>query len=158
MNIVYIGWFYAESFIRSTRENEALNNELSGFYVMREKQEGYTKKIEAKLGNKIVMVMPSEVVCFEREENIGYVWMMDGRKYNIDCKMQELAEMLDPKVFYQISRSVMFSMAAIKGYDKVKNKQGLLILKDGFITEAPMLVSRHRFDGFRKVFEKYQLE
>ncbi|MBB2145799.1 hypothetical protein GM921_09895 [Pedobacter sp. LMG 31464] len=152
LNILYVAWFFAAHYFASSLANHQLSSELDGFYQMREKQEGYQYNIEAKLGNKVVMVLPQEVLCFEREENVGYVWMKDGRKYNIDLKMQELAELLNPLEFYQISRSLMFSLSAIKGYEKVKNKQANLILLDDFEIPLPLLVSRYRFDGFKKAF------
>ncbi|TCC88642.1 LytTR family transcriptional regulator [Pedobacter frigiditerrae] len=157
MNILYIAWFYAESFIRSSIQNRRLSSELSGFYQMMERKEGYLRDLDAKLGNKLITISPSEVICFEREENVGYVWMMDGRKFIIDYKMQELAGILDPGMFYQISRSVMLSIAAVKGYEKVRNGQGLLILREGLAIEVSLLVSRDRFHGFKKVFDKYRL-
>jgi hypothetical protein len=154
LNMLYVARYFLWNYIRSSRVNDELSNQLSGFYQIQEEKEGYQRTIEAKLGNKIVNVSPTEVICFEREENVGYVWMTDGRKYNVDHKMQELAQMLDPMLFYQISRSVMVSLAAIKGYEKVKNQQGNLILKDGLEADVSLLVSRYRFDGFRELFER----
>lgn len=158
MNAFYVAWFFAVSVRRSARRNAELNSELYGFYEVKEQVKGYQQLIEAKFGNKVVMVSPGEVACFEREENVGYVWMIYGSKYNIDLKMQDLAEILDPRLFYQISRSVMVSMNAVRGYNKVKNKQGELILKEGIEVGASLLVSRHRFDEFKKVLKAYEDE
>lgn len=156
MNMLYVAWYFAVSYLVSEREKQALSEQLSDFYQMVEKSEGYVSDIEGKLGSKVVVVPVSDVVCFEREENVGYVWTAGGRRYNIDLKMPELAELLDPRVFYQISRSVMISMEYVQGYERIRNKQGMVILREDLGVEASMVVSRYRFDGFKKLLSLYK--
>lgn len=156
MNVFYISWFFAVSLRRSAKQNAELNSELHGFYEMKEQAKGYLLFLDADLGNKVVKISPEEVACFERGENVGWVWLLDGTRYNINYKMQDLAEILDPRLFFQISRSVMISMKAVRGYDRVKNQQGELNLKHGLKVEASLLVSRHRFEEFKRLFDNFE--
>jgi len=156
MNMLYVAWYFAVSFLKSETEKRALSEQLSGFYQMTVKSGGYVSDVEGKLGSKVVMVPIAEVVCFEREENVGYVWTAGGRRYNTDLKMPELAQLLDPRVFYQISRSVMVSLCYVQGYERIRNKQGMVILSDGIDVEASLVVSRYRFDGFKKLLSAYR--
>lgn len=156
MNAFYITWFFAVSLRRGAKRNAELNSELYGFYQMKEQVKGYQPFIDAGLGNKVVKISPEEVACFERGENVGWVWLLDGTRFNINYKMQELAEILDPRLFFQISRSVMISVKAVRGYVKVKNKQGELNLKDGLTVDASLLVSRHRFQEFKKLLDNFK--
>lgn len=156
MNMLYVAWYFAVSFLKSETKNRALNEQLSGFYQMTAKSGGYVSDVEGKLGSKVVMVPIAEVVCFEREENVGYVWTAGGRRYNTDLKMPELAQLLDPGIFYQISRSVMVSLCYVQGYERIRNKQGMVILSDGIDVEASLVVSRYRFDGFKKLLSAYR--
>lgn len=157
MNSLYVAWFFAVNYRNSTKMNDGLKDYITFLNDQKVQERFYTQKIEATLGKKIIQVELSEVACFEREENIGYVYLLDGRKFNIDLKLNELSKLLDSSSFYQINRSVMISFAAIEGYEKVKNKQANIILKDHLGLEVSLLVSRDRFDGFKKRFKVFKL-
>jgi hypothetical protein len=157
MNVLYIAWFFIINFRNSTRMNDGLKDYIANLYDQKEKARFYAQKIEAKLGKKIIQVELNEVACFEREENIGYVYLLDGRKFNVDLKLSELATLLDSFPFYQINRSVMISFSAIEGYEKVKNKQAKIILKEFLELDVSLLVSRDRFEGFKKRFDLFKL-
>jgi len=157
MNSLYIAWFFAVNYRNSTKMNDGLKNYITFLNDQKEQKRFFAQKIEAKLGKKIIQVELNEVVCFEREENIGYLYLLDGRKFNMDLKLNELSKLLDSSSFYQINRSVMISFAAIEGYEKVKNKQANIILKDNLDIDVSLLVSRDRFDGFKQRFEMFKL-
>ena len=158
LNVAYVAWFFIENYVWSSKVNSELTlrmRDLSGKVEARSK---YPTAMEVKLGNKVVVLALKDVVCFEREENTGYVWVKDGRRFNTDYKMHELVEILDPLVFYQISRSVMFSLRFVLGYEKVRNRQAMVILADGIDVQVSRLVSRHRADGFKKLMEQSKLQ
>lgn len=157
MNTFYIAWFFAVNFFDSKKINEGLNAYIDFLNDQKEQERFYSQKIEAKLGNKIIQVELNEIACFVREENVGYVYLFDGRKFNIDLKLNELRKLLDASSFYQINRSVMISFSAIKGYEKVKNHQAKIILKDDLNLDISLLVSRDRYDGFKRHFEVFKL-
>jgi len=154
LNMVYVAWFFIENYNWRTEINSELVLKLRDLSGKMEVRSKYPKAMEVKLGSKVLVVSLSEVVCFEREENVGYVWMDDGRKYNMDYKMQELAEIMDPALFFQTSRAVMFSVSFIIGYEKVKNQQAMVILRSDVDVQVSKLVSRHRSDGFKKLMEQ----
>ncbi|MEJ5996598.1 LytTR family DNA-binding domain-containing protein [Pedobacter sp. Du54] len=156
LNVSYVAWFFIENYSWSSRVNSELTlkvRDLSGTMEARSK---YPRAMEVKLGNKVVILPLKDVVCFEREENTGYVWVKDGRRFNTDYKMQELAELLDPAMFYQTSRAVMFSLNYVSGYEKVKNQQALVILKEGIEVGVSRLVSRYRSDRFKELVTQIQ--
>lgn len=157
MNTFYIAWFFAVNYFDGRKINDELKDYIIFLNDQKEQERFYAQKIEGKLGNKIIQVELNEVACFEREENIGYVYLLDGRKFNMDLKLNDLVKLLDTSSFYQINRSIMISFAAIKGYEKVKNQQAKIILKDDLILDVSLLVSRDRFDGFKRRFEVFKL-
>ncbi|MES2418330.1 MAG: LytTR family DNA-binding domain-containing protein [Bacteroidota bacterium] len=156
MNALYIAWFFAVNYYNSTKMNDGLKDYITNLNDQKE-QESHTQRIEAKLGKKIIQVELNEIACFEREENIGYVYLLDGRKFNMDLKLNELSRLVDSSSFYQINRSVMISFKAIKGYEKVKNQQARIILQNDLDLYVSLLVSRERYDGFKKQFEAFKL-
>lgn len=157
LNSFYIAWFFAVNYFESRKINDGLKDYIFLLNDQKETEHNYIQKIEGKLGNKIMQIDLNEVACFEREENIGYVYLLDERRFNVDLKLNELSSLLDPSLFYQINRSVMISFAAIKGYEKVKNMQAKVILKDDLFLDASLLVSRDRYDDFKKRFDEFLL-
>lgn len=157
MNSLYIAWFFVVNYRNSIRMNNGLKDYITFLNDKKEQDRFYAQKIEAKLGKKTIQVELNEIACFKREESIGYVFLFDGRKFNMDLKLNELSKLLDSASFYQINRSVMISFSAIEGYEKVKNKQANIILKDQLQLDVSLLVSRDRFDGFRERFDVFKL-
>lgn len=158
MNASYIAFFFAQNYFKSKKMYEGLKDQISQHYDNSTNGERHTPKIEAKLGSKIVQLAFDDVACFVRSENIGYVYLLDGRKFNINLKLGELTELLDSTMFYQINRSVIISFAAVRGYEKVKNLQAIIIIRDDLELDVSLLVSRERFDGFRKKFDTFKLQ
>lgn len=157
MNVLYIAWFFAVHYFHGKKINDQMR-EFIALLKDKELQEAfYKKKVQAHLGNKIMMVELNEIACFEREENVGYVYLLSGKRYHIDLKLYELKALLDSSSFYQINRSVIISLSVVKGFERVKNKQAEIILKDGFELEVSLLISRDRFDGFKERLDTYRL-
>lgn len=157
MNVTYIAWFFAANYYHTKRKNEELG-EFIKLLTDKDKQERFYKRtIKAHLGNRIMLVELNEIACFAREDNIGYVYLLDGHKFNIDLKLYELNAILDSSSFYQINRSVIISLDIVKGFEKVKNQQAAIILKEGNQLEVSLLVSRDRFEGFKERFDTYRM-
>ncbi|RZM20530.1 MAG: LytTR family transcriptional regulator [Pedobacter sp.] len=156
MNVIYIAWFFASHYFHGKKINEDMRAFIAMLKDKEQQQAFYNKTVKAHLGNKIVMVPLKEIACFEREENIGHVYLLSGKRFLIDMKLYEINEMLGSSSFYQINRSVIISFEVIKGYEKVKNKQGEIILKDGYDLDVSLLISRDRFDSFKEHFDAYE--
>lgn len=157
MNVTYIAWFFALNFFHTKKVNEDFKDFIIFLRDKEEQARFYKQKIKAQVGDKVVMVGLDEITCFEREDNVGYVYLLDGRRFNMDLKIKELNKLLDGTSFYQISRSVIISLAIVEGYDKVKNMQGKLNLKKDFKVGASLLVSRDRMEGFKKHFALFEV-
>lgn len=157
MNVFYIAWFFAQNYFHTKKVNEDFKDFIIFLRDKEEQKRFYDQKIRAHLGDKVLMVGLDEIACFEREDYVGYVYLLDGRRFNMDLKINELNNLLDGTSFYQISRSVIVSLAIVEGYNKVKNLQGELNLKNGLKVGASLLVSRDRMEGFKKHFALFEV-
>lgn len=156
LNLIYMLLY----FVRHARDARQKQGELALLLdadrLRKEEQEHYAKTIMTELGNKTFELDLTEVVCFLREENSGFVHTRDGHIYNIDKKMDELLEMLYPGDFVRISRSVIIGLSHAKGYEKVKNQQALVVLQDNILPPCSLLVSRSRMDDFKEAWMNRQ--
>ncbi|TKC00020.1 LytR/AlgR family response regulator transcription factor [Pedobacter cryotolerans] len=157
MNVTNIAWFFAANYYHTKRKNEELGEFIKLLTDKEQQQKFYRRTIKAHLGNRIILVELNEIACFAREDNIGYVYLLDGHKFNIDLKLYQLNALLDSSSFYQINRSVIISLDIVKGFEKVKNQQAAIILKEGNQLEVSLLVSRDRFEGFKERFDTYRM-
>ena len=110
--------------------------------------------IMVKLGAKAKYVGTQEVGCFKRESAIGYAYLRDGTIWNFDYTANELLALLPEGLFFQTSRGIIYSLDIIEGHRR-ENKEGLLILKEGFELNVSRTVSRDRYAQFRRAYNNF---
>lgn len=157
MNMMYFGYYFLLNYKGSERVVLFFGTQLKSARMRIQELEeqkpakGYSQFLMASLGARIIRIDVHDIACLERHENTGFVWMKNKDKYNIDYKMIELEDMLDPAGFFKTSRSLMFAKSAIKYYNKGER---VLTLKNDLILPAEMLhISKEHYKGFRKWFE-----
>jgi DNA-binding LytR/AlgR family response regulator len=108
----------------------------------------FRKRFLVKLGQKLVSVETSEIAYFYSDGRLNFFKTSDNKKFVIDYTMDELEEMLDPKIFYRISRSFFISVHCIVKIDDYFGNRLILGLKPEVDKEA--LVSREKVTDFKK--------
>lgn len=155
LNSFYIAWFFSAKYFETREINYSLNKNITLLNNEKKKASQYAHKIEAKLGNKVFIVEVGDVAYFEREHNVGYVYLLNEKRLNIDHTLNKLSSMLDPALFCQISRSIMVSFLAMARYNKVKNMQAEIVFKDDFKSDVPIIVSRESMHNFKERFDQF---
>ena len=107
----------------------------------------YRKRFLVKLGQKLVSVEISEIPYFYSDGRLNFFKTNDNRKFVVDYTMDELEEMLDPKVYFRISRSFYVSVNSIEKIDDYFGNRLILGLKPAVEKEA--LVSREKVTEFK---------
>lgn len=77
---------------------------------------------------------------------ISYIHVQESN-YIINHALSTLVDILNPKLFFQISRKCIINKKAIKSIKQIKN--GRLQVIAGSFTEFDMIVSRERVKDFK---------
>jgi hypothetical protein len=154
-NYFYIAWFFSVKYFESKEINDVLKEDITLLTNEKKQENKYAQHLEAQLGIKVYKINVNEVAYFERDENVGYVYLLNGEKLNIEYKLHQLVAMLDPALFCKIDRALMVSFAAIKGYEKLKKRKGKIIFRKELKIGDGLIVSRDIFYRFKKRFDAF---
>jgi DNA-binding LytR/AlgR family response regulator len=108
----------------------------------------YRKRFLVKLGQKLVSVEIGEIAYFYSDGRLNFFKTFDNKKFVVDYTMDELDDMLDPKVYFRTSRSFYVSVNSIEKIDDYFGNRLILGLKPAVDKEA--LVSREKVTEFKK--------
>lgn len=106
----------------------------------------YKRRFAVRLGDKIAVVGIEEVAYFYAEDKYTYLVTTEGRQHIVDISLDALAEQLDPRMFFRISRACTVSVGAIKGVTKHLSNRFKLTLAPQ--PEFDVFVSRQRTADF----------
>jgi two-component system, LytTR family, response regulator LytT len=111
-------------------------------------QAEYKIRFMIRLGQKIVAIPIEKIAYFFSENKLTYIFTKDGKKYPADQPLDELVDLLDPRVFFRANRQFIItfeSIAEIHPYFKGRIK---LVLAP--ITSEEVVVSSERSPEFKK--------
>jgi DNA-binding LytR/AlgR family response regulator len=99
-----------------------------------------------------VPVNTKDVACFTRD-GLNYLYTFNGDKYILDqSTLEEVEELLDPKVLYRANRQFIVNIDAIQSVKPHENQKLTLTLKAPAKTEVD--VSREKAPAFKKWFDR----
>lgn len=118
---------------------------------VRTKQKRYKSRFMLYTGDKITIVPVENVAYCEAEGKIVTLVTANGRRYIADQTLDELNDLLDPEIFFRISRKFIIQASAIAEAEPYFN--GRLALKLNPVAQAEVLVSRERVRDFKMWLE-----
>jgi len=101
-------------------------------------------------GDKLIPVQTSDLACFCIDTGIVKAFSTDGRSYNFDYTLDELSELLDPRLFFRANRQYIISKTAIRDIDLWFNSRLSVNLK--IAVPEKILISKARISEFKKWF------
>lgn len=107
----------------------------------------YRARFLVKHAQKLVSVEVKDIAYFFSEERLNFFKTFDNRRFLVDYLMDELEDMLDPKRFFRINRSVIVSAESISKIDDYFGARLILQLKPALEKES--LVSREKVGDFK---------
>ena len=113
----------------------------------------YLNEIACEFKTKKMFLAVEEIACFKRENNLGLVYTTKNEMFFMKYKMDELSQQLDPSKFIQISRSELFALNFINGYDKNKAK---INMKEPLDERVVGKISEGRMKKFIKIYNAYK--
>jgi two-component system LytT family response regulator len=116
------------------------------------KQKSYKERFIVKVGEHIKSIAVEEIEHFVSREKATFIQTNDNRKYILDYTLDQLMEMIDPKLFFRISRKYIIS---IHGFDDIisySSSRLKIQLKHSNSIDA--IVSREKVQEFKKWLDK----
>ena len=106
----------------------------------------YKKRFTVKTGEKISIIPVDEIAyCYSKDKST-YAVNRNGTQRLLDYSLDTVQEMLDPKIFFRISRSYIVSINAIENISKYLSTR--LKLQITPHTDDEVVVSRSRTSDF----------
>jgi DNA-binding LytR/AlgR family response regulator len=125
----------------------AINNLISSF---RKAAKYKTHFLIPSKGDKLIPVQTSDLAFFYIDAGIVRAFSIDGKTYKFDFTLDELADLLDPDLFFRANRQYIISRAAIKDIDIWFNSRLSVNLK--ISVPEKILISKARIAEFKRWF------
>lgn len=110
-------------------------------------QNNYKERFTVKVGQHIRSIKTEDVECFYSENKASFIYTKTGRSYPIDNSLEQLEELLDPLVFFRVSRKYYINIDSIKDILAYSNSR--LKIKMNNYQQDEIIVSRERVKEFK---------
>ncbi len=114
--------------------------------LLRQPRADYKTRFLTTIGDRIRYVPVEQIAYFFAEDNTVYLVTQERKKYVLDYTLDHLETLVDPKLFFRITRKYLTHIAAIGEVSRYFNSR----LKVGLVpaTDDEILISRVRVPGF----------
>lgn len=129
---------------RNTPNIETLLDIVSKAGTQKDKE--YKKRFIVKTGEKIIIIPVEEIAYCYSEDKSTYAINRNGTRRLLDYSLDMVQEMLDPKLFFRVSRSCIVSINSIENISKHLGTRLKLQLNPR--AEEEVVVSRSRTSDF----------
>jgi DNA-binding LytR/AlgR family response regulator len=112
----------------------------------------HKEKFIVNVRNNWIPVSIHDIACFARD-NLNYLFTFTGEKYILDfTTLEEIEELLDPKIFYRANRQYIINIEAIQSVKPHENQKLAVQLKAPLKLEVD--ISREKAPAFKKWFDR----
>jgi DNA-binding LytR/AlgR family response regulator len=127
------------------KKNAALSTQQLNS-LLRQPRADYKTRFLTTLGDRIRYVPVEQIAYFFAEDNTVYLVTQDRKKYVLDYTLDHLETLVDPKLFFRITRKYLTHIAAIGEVSRYFNSRLKVSLVPA--TDDEILISRVRVPGF----------
>jgi two-component system, LytTR family, response regulator len=132
--------------------NEKTNSgELKALLTDISLQKKYKTRFMIKIGEHIRSVTTDKILFFYAEGRHAYITTDQGRRLIIDYKLEDLEDILDPKLFFRVNRSFIVNINAINDVLVYSNSRLKVITEEK--PEKDIVVSREKVAAFKQWFD-----
>lgn len=103
-------------------------------------------------GQKILSINHMQIACFYSLEKSQYLLSKQGRSYVVEYSLDQLEKMIDPDIFFRVSRQLIIHRDAIKAIEPMSKSRLKILVSDDIPVET--MVSVHRTAAFRKWLDR----
>ena len=109
----------------------------------------YKNRFLGRTGQRLSFIKTPEILFFVADDKLAFIVDTNGNKSLIDYTLEKLEDIIDPKIFFRVSRRIIISIDSIAHIKPYVNNRLQLFLKNDKIKEE-FIVSRERVPAFRK--------
>lgn len=121
--------------------------------LSRHLQKKHKSRFFVKARNKAYSILTADISIFNYEDKAVLLYNNTGKKFLIRYSLDELEELLDPNLFFRISRKHILNINYIKQINtSIKGKLSILINCSNFKEE--LIISKHRMSEFRNWLDR----
>ncbi|MEI8202605.1 MAG: LytTR family DNA-binding domain-containing protein [Bacteroidota bacterium] len=108
----------------------------------------YKTRFMIKMGDSIISVKTDDIAHFIFEDGIVLMATLSNHLYPVDFTLEQLENMLDPAIYFRISRKVIININSIQKTRSYFNSR--LIITSSFLHDDNAIVSRERVNDFKE--------
>jgi two-component system, LytTR family, response regulator len=138
-----------ESLGTQLRWNEDRNETIT--HTLDARQKSYKNRFMVKLGDHIKSITSDQISLFFADGRDVYLITNQLRKFIIDYTLENLEEILDPKIFHRVNRSYIVNISAVQ--DVVVYSNSRLRITPQIKWEPEIIVSREKVSDFKEWFD-----
>lgn len=114
--------------------------------------QSYKNRFVVKVGVHIRSLPVEDIEYFYTTEKSTFLCTIDGKNYALDYSLDQLEKLVDPGLFFRISRKFIINLTAIKDIIAYSNSRLKIILKNPPDEDA--IVSREKVRDFKKWLDR----
>lgn len=107
----------------------------------------YKSRFLVKFGDNIQFKNTDEIAYFFADDKLTYLVSIEGRRFIIDYKLEQLEDLLDPQFFFRLNRKFVIRVDAVQKIKNLINSRLQVFLKPNF--EQEIYVSKDKMIEFK---------
>lgn len=119
--------------------------------LLEQNLKSYKSRFLVKLGEHIHAINESDIHHFIAEDGIVLLVTNQGKRYPVDYTLDQLEQLINPKIYFRINRKVLIQLPAIQKLSSYFNSR--LKIQTEFLAEDACVVSRERVSEFKTWME-----
>ena len=138
--------------VKNLSSNVSIDNILALANSAISQPRKFKTRFMIKVGERIKSIGVDEVSLFFSQDNATFILTTDKRKYVVDFSLDHIEELIDPELFYRVSRKYIVSINACNDIIAWSNSR-LKIQVDQFEDDM-IVVARDRVGDFKKWLDR----
>lgn len=136
--------------VKQFSANNQLKNLLTLVNQIQKKE--YKLRFMVKVGDKIKSISTSNIKAFYSFDKATFLHTNSNRSYALDYTLDEIADLVDPQVFFKINRKYIVSIAACQHIIAWTNSR-LKLTVEG-IDDPQIIVAREKVQEFKRWLDR----
>lgn len=137
--------------LKTTQQRPSMTNLMALAAQLGAGKTDYRSRFTVKVGQKLRTIAVNDLTALYSENKGTYILTKEGRNYLIDYSLEQVEDMLDPKLFFRISRKYIIAIEGVEEMLLWSNSRLKITLKGSKLND--IVVARERTKEFKEWME-----